>query len=122
MKKALRTAAAFALAALLVGCNSLPAPTPATEIAVPTTQSLLTEEGVLVRNWESGNRLLLLEHEGITVYLQKQSYDGTINYDIQFKNDSTQTVELSLHNACFNNRYPISGSYLKIMPPIMILK
>lgn len=110
--------ASLLLALTACGQQSIPPETVATEPVIPSqteettvpVQQLPTEGDVLRLTWNTGNRILLLESHGVSVYLCKTSDWGNIVYDIQIKNDSTIPVELWVTDVIYNDRI-MSSNY-----------
>lgn len=84
----------------------------ATESTVPTVpeessvpvQTSSSEEAIL---WHSGNRILILEEESVSIYLLKYTDGGNIVYDIQIKNDSKMMIKLNVTNVLYNDCFMI---------------
>ena len=54
--------------------------------------------------WSTGNRILLAEDQGVSVYLCKNTHYGTIVHDLQIYNSTTIPVELQISNPTYNSQ------------------
>ena len=61
-----------------------------------------TTQAPMELTWSEGNQLLLLQEEGVSVYLRKTSDWGTIAYDLQVKNESDTYVSVELSEILLN--------------------
>lgn len=66
--------------------------------------------------WDSDNRVLLTEEQGVAVYLTKTSDWGIISYDIEMRNDNDFPVKLQISDLMFNQRFWAGGPYFTAGP------
>lgn len=56
-------------------------------------------------SWDSGNRILLTQAYGTSIYLRKTTEYGNIVYDIQMLNESGLSMKLQTSDILFNDRF-----------------
>lgn len=95
--------------------ETIPPTSPPEETAAPaqptdTVQENAAGEDVLQIQWDTGNRILLLEELDMSVYLCKDSNYGNIAYDIEVRNDRAEEIRLDVTNIFFNDHIMVNSS------------